>query len=87
MLDAIGQMVGGQDDQQGELFARLLAPVCSIGDRCFRELVRIHKLSSDIAGGVHVGNDDPVIGAGDQGILVGYRDEETGGTDVRVRCS
>ena len=30
--------------------------------------VRIHNQSPDIAGGVHVGKDDPDVGAGDQGV-------------------
>ena len=69
---------GSQDGQEAEFFARLLALVCSSGGRCFRKLVPIHTLRSDFAGGVHVGNDDLDIVAGDQGILVGYAvDEET----------
>ena len=45
--------------------------------------MRVHKLSPDIAGGVHVGEDDPDIGAGDQGIFVGCAVEETGDAGVR----
>ena len=45
--------------------------------------MRILKLSPDIAGGVHVGKDDLGVGAGGQGILLGYVSEETGNTDVR----
>ena len=45
--------------------------------------MRIHKVSPYIAGGAHVGKDDHDIGAGDQGILLGYVGEETGDTDVR----
>ena len=44
--------------------------------------MRVHKLSPDIAGGVHVGEDDPDIGAGDQGIFVGCAVEETGDAGV-----
>ena len=41
-----------------------------------------HMLRSDAAGVVHIGKDDLDIGAGDQGILVGYAVEETGDTNV-----
>ena len=75
---------GDRDVEEDEHVARLLAPLCSSGGRRLRKLVRIHKLSPDIAGGVHVGQDDDLdIGAGDQGILLGYAGEETGDTDVR----
>merc|ERR1711904_164895 len=40
-------------------------------------LVRINKQSPDIAGGVHVGKEDLDIGAGDQGIMIGYASDET----------
>merc|ERR1711966_29989 len=40
-------------------------------------LVRINKQSPDIAGGVHVGNSDLDVGAGDQGIMFGYASDET----------
>ena len=49
----------------------------------FRKLVRIHKLSLDIAGGVPVGEGDFDIGAGKQSILFGFTGEETGGTNVK----
>ena len=45
--------------------------------------MRIHKQSPDIAGGVHVGKNDPDVRAGDQGILFGYAGDETGKTKVR----
>ena len=73
---------GDRDGQEDELFARLLAPLCFSGGRCCRQLERVHKLSPDIAGGVHVGKDDPDIGAGDQGIFVGCAVEETGDAGV-----
>ena len=65
---------GHTDGQEDEVVARLLAPVCSSGCRRFRKLVRIHELSPDIAGCVHVGEDDLEDGAGEQ---------ETGGTNAR----
>ena len=46
-------------------------------------MVRIHKQSPDIAGGVHVGKDGLDVGASDQGILFGYAGDETGQTKVR----
>ena len=39
--------------------------------------VHISEQSPDIAGGVHVGKDDMDVGAGDQGIMVGYASDET----------
>ena len=50
----------------------------------FRKLVRISKQSPDIAGGAHVGNDDPYVGAGDQGIVFWYAGDETGKTEMRI---
>ena len=35
-------------------------------------LVRTSKQSLDIAGSVHAGKDDPDVGAGDQGVRLGY---------------
>ena len=40
-------------------------------------------LVSDFAVGVHVGNDDLDVGAGNQGILFGYAGDQTGKTKVR----
>ena len=60
----------------------LLAPLCSSAGRRFRKLVRIHKQSPDIAGGVHVGKVDLDVGIGDQGILFRYAGDETGKTKV-----
>ena len=39
--------------------------------------MRISWQSLDIAGGVHVGQDDLDVGAGDQGIMFGYASDET----------
>ena len=68
---------------EDELVALLLAPLCSSVDRRFRQLVRIHKQSPDIAGGLHVGKDDLNVVAGDQGTLFGYAGDETDETKVR----
>merc|ERR1711981_531429 len=48
-----------------------------LSDKTCEVLVRINKQSPDIAGGVHVGNDDLDVGAGDQGIMFGYASDET----------
>ena len=56
----------------GELDARVLAPWYSSADRRVRKLVRVSHQSLDIAGGVRVGKDDPDVGAGDQGVKLGY---------------
>merc|ERR1712151_341682 len=48
-----------------------------LSDTTCEVLVRINKLSPDIAGGVHVGKDDLDVGAGDQGIMFGYASDET----------
>ena len=66
------ELTKGQGDRCGqvdELVARLLASVCSCAGRRYRALMRIHKQSPDIAGGVHVGKDDLDVGGGDCGIL------------------
>ena len=80
---------GVRDGQDDELVARLLALLRSSGDQRFHELVRIHIVSPDMAGGVHVGKDDLDVGAGDQRILFGYASDENGETDgfMMVRCS
>ena len=81
-----GQSAGsGWLGRSGELDARLIAPQYSIANRRFRKLVRIHKLSPDIAGGVHVDKDDLDVGAGDQGIMLfGYAGDGTGETEMRI---
>merc|ERR1712085_114131 len=48
-----------------------------LSDKTCEVLVRINKQSPDIAGGVHVGKEDLVVGAGDQGIMFGYASDET----------
>ena len=67
---------GHRDGQEGELDARLLAPLCSSAVRRFRKLAHI-------AGGVHVGKDDLDVGAGDQGIMFGYAGDGTCKTKIR----
>merc|ERR1712182_122120 len=49
------------------------------GLSCWSQEVKvcINKQSPDIAGGVHVGNDEMDVGAGDQGIMFGYASDET----------
>ena len=74
---------GDRDGQEGELGARLLAPLYSSAGRRFRQLVRITVQSPDIAGGVHVGKDDLDVGDGEQGIMFGYAGDETGKTEMR----
>ena len=75
---------GDRDGQECELDARLLVPLDSSTNRRFHKLVRINKHSPDIASGVHVGKDDLGVGAGDQGILFGCADDETGKTEMRI---
>jgi len=43
-------------------------------------LVRVNKQSPDIAGGVHVGKSEMDVGAGDQGLMIGYASDETKST-------
>ena len=40
-------------------------------------LVRINMQTPDTAGGVHMGKSDLDVGAGDQGIVLGYASDET----------
>lgn len=40
-------------------------------------IVAIDKQSPDIAQGVHLGKADEEIGAGDQGLMIGYASDET----------
>ena len=72
---------GDWDGQEGELDARLFAPLHFGAGRRFRKLVRIKKQTPDIAGGVHVGKHGLDVGAGDQGIMFGYAGDET---DMRI---
>ena len=64
----------------GELDAQVLALLHSSADRRVRKLVRICKQSLDVAGGEHVGKDDPDVGAGDQGVRLGCTCGRTGKT-------
>ena len=45
--------------------------------KSYEVLVRINMQTPDIAGGVHVGKSDLDVGAGDQGIVLGYASDET----------
>merc|ERR1712167_95632 len=56
-----------------------LSSVESKGLSCWSAevLVKINKQSPDIAGGVHVGEEELDVGAGDQGIMFGYASDET----------
>ena len=69
---------------EGELYARLLAPLHFSTDRRFPKLVRIKKQSPGIAGNMHVGKDDLDVGAGDKGIMFGYVGDETCETEIRI---
>merc|ERR1711937_1118346 len=62
-----------------DVFEEDLASVKSKGLSCHTADVKvaINKQSPDIAGGVHVGKDEMDVGAGDQGIMLGYASDET----------
>ena len=75
---------GDRDGQEGELDARVLALLYSSADRRFRKLMLINKQSPDSTGGVHVCKDYLDVGAGDQGIMLGYASDGTGETEMRI---
>ena len=69
-----------RDGQDGSLGARVPASLCPSAEHRFHKLMRIKKQIFDIAGGVHVGKDDLDVGAGDQGIRLGYASGGSGGS-------
>ena len=48
-----------------------------LGDKTGEVLVGIDKLDPDLAGGVHIGNEDREVVASDQGVMFGYVTDET----------
>ena len=77
----------GRDVQVGELDARVLAPSYSSAGRRVPKLVGVSKQSLDITGGMHVGKDDPDVGAGDQSVWLGYMCGGTGKTGAWTTMS
>ena len=47
-----------------------------LSDKTCEVFARTNKQSPGIAGGVHVGKEDLVVGAGGQGIMFGYASDE-----------